>query len=288
MERTSAADLPRGLELREALYRGRIFVVEPTAASLRLVEEAAKEVRDAFAGLDPRASQFALPPEEWFARVGALRKRVFNGSDFHEMARGAISSLGQDPAEHALDPPRLRAIRHAGHENPAAAAVYHAHRDVWYAHPHCMLTWWAPLHDVVEAETFDFYPDWFAAAAPNDSEVFDYRGWTAAGPELRIGWQRPDAGLTATYPHLTGAIERGRIEPVACAKGSLVLFAGAHLHQTHEQCTGRTRFSLDFRTVHRGDQAAGRGAPNVDDRSRGDASIDYLPPVPHRASPCSA
>jgi hypothetical protein len=58
--------------------------------------------------------------------------------------------------------------------------------------------------------------------------------------------------------------------------GDIVLFSGAHFHQTKNNTTGRTRFSLDFRTVDLEDHAAGVGAPNADNRSTGDATRDYV------------
>jgi hypothetical protein len=51
---------------------------------------------------------------------------------------------------------------------------------------------------------------------------------------------------------------------------------GAHFHQTRKNATGRTRFSLDFRTVDLADHEAGVGAPNVDNRSTGSTVRDYV------------
>jgi len=40
--------------------------------------------------------------------------------------------------------------------------------------------------------------------------------------------------------------------------------------------TGRTRFSIDFRTVHIDDAVAMRGAPNIDSACTGTTMNDYL------------
>ena len=40
--------------------------------------------------------------------------------------------------------------------------------------------------------------------------------------------------------------------------------------------SGRTRFSIDFRTVHYEDVVAHRGAPNVDSECTGTSMRDYL------------
>ena len=64
-------------------------------------------------------------------------------------------------------------------------------------------------------------------------------------------------------------------EPVVLAAGSLLLVSASHLHQSLPNLSDRVRFSIDLRLVHRGDLWAGRGAPNVDNRSSGGALADY-------------
>lgn len=274
----SVADLPPPAELRAELYRGRIFRVNPTAASLELIERLTELVRTEFPGVDLRQAQFADSPPEFFRRMGLLRRAAYSAPWCLAGVRAVQRSLGVAPAENALDPPRLRSVQHRGHEEPAAAAVYFAHRDIWYGHPPSMLTWWLPLHDVEPAETFEFHPDCFDRPVPNDSEGFDFDAWVARGPELRIGWQKPEAGLTEHYSRLVAETDRlpGRAVGFGCPRGGILLFAGAHLHRTVRQTTGRTRFSVDFRTVHLEDHRAGRGAPNVDNRSRGNALPHYV------------
>jgi len=93
---------------------------------------------------------------------------------------------------------------------------------------------------------------------------------------LRIGWQNPEHGRTHTYPGQVGEFNPGREVGFAAAAGDLVMFAGAHFHQTRKNATGRTRFSLDFRTVNLEDHKAGVGAPNADNRSTGCSAKDYV------------
>jgi len=197
-----------------------------------------------------------------------------------------MTALGFDPRAMAFDPLRARVILHAGHDDPRAAAVYYPHRDTWYGHPSALINWWIPLDDLAAEETFEFYPDYFERPVANDSEIFDYAAWIAQGWSLKIGWQDRDAGLKADYPGVIGEPDRGRRVGFACKRGDTLLFAGAHLHATRPQSFGRSRFSVEFRAVHLGDYAAGRGAPNVDDRSRGSSLSDYLHPGqvdwPHR------
>ena len=62
-------------------------------------------------------------------------------------------------------------------------------------------------------------------------------------------------------------------------RAETLLFSGSHFHRTLPQATGRARFSLDFRAVDLDDHARGAGAPNVDNRSRGSALVDYTMPL---------
>jgi hypothetical protein len=63
---------------------------------------------------------------------------------------------------------------------------------------------------------------------------------------------------------------------VICPAGGIIVFSGAQLHSTVPNTSGRTRFSIDFRTVHLDDVLADRGAPNVDSACTGTTMGDYL------------
>jgi hypothetical protein len=56
----------------------------------------------------------------------------------------------------------------------------------------------------------------------------------------------------------------------------VILFSAAQLHETVPNTSGLARYSVDFRTVHRGDAAARRGAANLDSRCTGTTMGDYL------------
>ncbi|HEU0034681.1 MAG TPA: hypothetical protein VFQ53_28850 [Kofleriaceae bacterium] len=266
--------------LRRAVYAGDVFLLPPTAASRHLVASARAALADAL-GCAPDAIRDApqgLANAELFARIGPLRKQLYLAPEFHAAVRDVIAACGLDPARIAFDPLRLRVVLHRGHDNPLARAVYHPHRDTWYAHPRALIAWWIPLDDLAPHETFEFYPERFAAPVANDSEIFDYGDWVRDGWELKIGWQKLAAGIEAAYPHAAPDVDRGRAVGFACQTGDNLVFSGAQFHATLPQATGRTRFSLDFRIVDLDDHAAGLGAPDVDNRSRGSALRDYVHP----------
>lgn len=273
---------PTNRALREGLYQGELFKLSASAASKGLVDEvhellSAELCWDLPRGTDPRDAQAQLDDEAFFRRIGRVRHTLYMDRRFHEALQTVIAASGFDPQEVAFDPLRLRTICHEGHLNPRAAAVYLPHRDTWYGHPDSLIAWWIPLDDLDPHETFEFFPDRFEREVPNDSERFDYEVWVARGWSLKIGWQDVDAGLRTHYPaaDLEG-VDVGRRVGFSARRGENLLFAGAHLHQTLPQATGRTRFSLDFRIVDLRDHRAGLGAPRVDNRSKGSSLEDYV------------
>jgi len=61
-----------------------------------------------------------------------------------------------------------------------------------------------------------------------------------------------------------------------CEPGGIILFSGAQLHSSVPNTSTKTRFSIDVRTVHIDDAAAGMGAPNIDSACTGTTMGDYL------------
>lgn len=262
--------------VRRNLYDGTLYLIPKTRESAGLAAEVLAQVEQEFADVGPpRQAQFELSSEEFFVRAGRLRKQFYTDQVFHRLVGDVIQSLAFDPTEQAFDPIRLRVVAHNGHENPGARAVYYGHRDTWYSNSQSMITWWIPLHDVCPDETFEFFPEQFAHVVDNDSEIFDFDEWVEDGQEKRIGWQDRRTGITAQYPELKESPQGERI-PIECKAGDILLFSAQHLHQTRNNCTGQTRFSIDFRTVHLGDDAAGIGAENFDNRSRGSSLRQFI------------
>jgi hypothetical protein len=64
-----------------------------------------------------------------------------------------------------------------------------------------------------------------------------------------------------------------RVVPEA---GGVMLFSGNQLQSTVPNTSGRTRFSIDFRTVNIDDVVARREAPNVDSECIGMSLRDFL------------
>ena len=267
-------------EVRDRLYRGDVFQCPPTHASQKMVT-LVSEVLHRMLGDKPRKAEFRYSPHDFFSQMGIIRKEIYTHPRFHHAVRECIDALGFDNHHVAFDPARLRIINHDGHHNPHAAAVYYPHRDIWYGHPKSLITWWIPLDTLVQEETFCFYPDFFDRPVANSSDIFDYDEWVAKGWDLKIGWQQVSQEHRSQYPTIEQDISHERRVGFSCVKGENLLFSGAQLHSTRPQSLGRTRFSLDFRIVDMRDLQQNKGAPHLDDRSRGSAIRDYIQPGSH-------
>ena len=260
--------------LREAIYAGTVVRIPSSSASRRLVAEVWAAIEREFGAATARRElQFKLPGEELYARIGKVRKRLSSEATYQKLLYELLSEQGFAKGEHAVDPVRLRAVTHNGHENPLAAPAYTAHRDSWYANPEAQINWWIPLHDVTEADTFAFFYDLFGKPVENNSGDFDYDEWMKS-----VGWQNTN-GKAAVYPSVDeGILSAEKGVAFSAEAGEMILFSCAHLHQTVKNVSGLTRFSIDFRTVHLLDHEAGKGAVNVDNKSTGSALKDYLVP----------
>ena len=261
---------------RRSLYEGDLFHVGSTEASRALVSDVDTLLQEELGAGDPRQAQTRLGDEDFFAAIGRVRRRLFVDTHFHERVYAVAAACGFARDEVAFDPVRLRVVSHGGHLNERAVPIYYPHRDTWFSLSPSVIAWWIAMHDIEPTESFEIFPDWLARPVDNTSEGFDYDAWKRDARDLRIGWQNRDAGRVVHYSGTRGSFEPGRVVSLRARRGDNVIFAGSHLHQTRDNNAGYTRYSLDFRMVHRGDHQQKIGGPNVDNRSRGSATEDYV------------
>jgi hypothetical protein len=258
---------------REAIYAGEIEVIPANPATLALVEHVARAIQRAFGAVPMREVRPRLSNNEFFRLFSVVRQGVPRDPVAMRLARAALASLGVDLSVSKLDRPRVRAVPTDGHLVPEARAAYGLHRDIWYANPRAQINHWIPLHDVTEHDAIGIFPDWFARPIANGSAGFDYAAWASEGGFQAYDRVRPTAQhhpVPETPPDLASAVRF----PVR--RGDVVRFSAAHLHGPMPHSAGLTRYSVELRTVNLQEQAAGLGAPAVDNASRGDASVDYL------------
>ena len=259
-------------ERRAALYRGDIFVYSPLPAAQRLAELARAMVEEAFAPHDPRRIDKALSMEECAAVLAKLKPAFIHHPECKALLPEIIRSVGGDAEQVHFDVPRLRSAYPTDYLTSGIAYAFHAHRDTWYSAPFCQINWWLPVYDIEERNCLAFHPDYFDAAVENSSEIYNYYEWNTKNRASAAQHVKSD---TREQPKLTRPIERRDLR-LLVPPGGLILFSAAHLHETVPNTSGLARYSIDFRTVHKGDAAARRGAANLDSRCTGTTMRDYL------------
>lgn len=257
--------------LRKSIYSGAIYIIPADAASLSLVDDLRQKLKAGFGVSDLTALHKNIAADDVQNVMASVRDIVKDPDYSVPGISSLLKSLGFDAERTVFDVLRLRCVPHGGYKNPKTVHAYTAHRDTWYANPACQINWWMPLFDVDERQTFRFFPRYFKEPIANSSGGFDYRSWME-----QVGFQSKKTHDLSSYPAATESPEDGEASAFSCRAGDIVMFSAAHLHRTCNNDSGRTRFSVDFRTVHTGDLAAGIGAPDPDNASHGDATADYL------------
>jgi len=270
MQPAEKHDVADNAAFRGSIYNGAIVQLPATPASLQLCAAVNEVIEAALQGKNPQRAHEVMDYNALSALVLPLRTDLAQTANFHGLLKTLMASAGFDAAEHVIDPLRLRSVMHNGHLSAGAEKAYALHRDTWYGNPQAQINWWIPLQDVSPAETFAFYPALFKTPVENTSRDFDYAQLVG-----KAGWQGTKGGTYANYP----AAPANSIAPAAgfaAKKGDIILFSAAQLHGTCRNDSGRTRWSLDFRSVHMDDHAKGRGAINIDNGSAPTAYDSYL------------
>jgi len=259
-------------ERRAALYRGGIFVYSPLPPAQRLAELARGMVEAAFAPHDPRRIDQALSMEECAAVLSKLKPAFIHHPECKVLLPEIIRSIGGDAEQVYFDVPRLRSAYPEHYLTSGIAYAFHPHRDTWYSAPFCQINWWLPVWDIEERNCLAFHPDYFDNPVENSSDIYNYYDWNAKNRASASQHVKSD---TREQPKLTRPIERREMR-LLVPPGGLILFSAAHLHETVPNTSGLARYSIDFRTVHKGDAVARRGAANLDSRCTGTTMRDYL------------
>lgn len=260
-------------ERRERLYSGDLFIQPATEASLELVALAKDLLVEAFSPHEPQMAQYHLPAEDYAAILAEMKPAFIHHDKCKELLPKILKDAGCDQADTYFDVPRLRTSTSDGYLTTGIAYAFHPHRDTWYSAPHCQLNWWLPVFDIEAGNCMAFYPRYFDEAVKNGSKGYDYYRWnrdsrgqaaTQIGKDTRVQ-PKPEEQID-----LSGELK------LLPAVGEMIVFSGAHMHASVPNETGRTRISIDFRTVNRRDVQAMRGARNVDSECTGTNLRDFL------------
>lgn len=260
-------------ERRARLYAGDIFVFSPRASGKALAGFAYGMLRDAFTPAEPDVAQYTLPVERFVEVFGPTKPAFIHHPRTKVLVRELAEEFGCDLAETYLDVPRLRGVTSDGYLTSGVGYAHHAHRDTWYAAPMAQLNWWVPLNSFDSASSLAFLPRYTDVPVANSSREFNYYDWNTVGRKSAGAQVKAD---TRKQPKATEPIDESQQVRVVCEPGGVILFSGALLHVTVPNTTGRTRFSLDLRTVNARDLAEGRGMKNLDSAPEGTSLRDFV------------
>jgi hypothetical protein len=258
---------------RKSLYEGQLFVYNSCPASLAFCEFAREMIREAFGTLDPETAQYHMPVEEYAALLAQLKPKFIHHPKSKQYIQESLKTLGCDLEQTYFDVPRMRTATSDDYLKSGIAYAFHPHRDTWYSAPYCQLNWWLPIYQIVPANSMAFHPKYWSQGVRNGSRDYNYDEWNRTSRLTAAQHVKTD---TRKQPKAEEPMELDPQVRVIPPPGGIIVFSGAQMHSTVPNDSGKTRFSIDFRTVHLGDARAGLGAPNVDSECTGTTMRDYL------------
>jgi hypothetical protein len=258
---------------RACLYDGALLVLSPTPNSLELCHFAQQLSDDAFAPHDPQHAQEFLPVERYVEILAELKPKFIHHPHCKELIRGMFQDLGCDIEKTYFDVPRLRTMTHGSYLTAGLAYAFHPHRDTWFSAPPQQLNWWLPVYEIVAENTIAFLPKYWNQPIANSSRDYNYYKWNQESRRAAATQIKTD---TRKQPQALEPIDMESQVRVVCPAGGIILFSGAYLHATVPNTSPRTRFSIDFRTVHLDDVVDRRGAEIIDSECTGTTLRDFL------------
>ena len=258
---------------RGHLFDGQLFVYSPTPGSRKLVQLARELISEAFGSLDPLEAQHHMPVEKYAIVLADLKPRFIHHPNAKKFIPEILEDLGCDLNKTYFDVPRMRTATSDDYLTTGIAYAFHPHRDTWYSAPPCQVNFWIPIYDIESGQSMAFHPHYWSRPLRNSSENYNYAEWNRTSRANAAQHIKTD---TRVQPK---ALEPVELEPqirVITKVGGILVFSAAHLHSTVPNVSGKTRFSIDFRTVHIDDVVAFRGAQNVDSSCTGTCMNDYL------------
>jgi hypothetical protein len=258
---------------RERLYDGDLFIYSPQPATRALCEFGRQMAEEAFAPRDPETAQEEMEVEEYAALLADLKPRFIHDPESKRLIQEMLSELGCDPEKVYFDVPRMRTSTSHGYLTSGIAYAFHPHRDTWYSAPQSQLNWWLPIYPITPDNGLAFHPRYWYTSVKNSSRTYTYAVWNATSRKEAAKHVKSD---TRVQPKPEEDIELDpQLRPI-CEPGGLIIFSAAQMHSSVPNTSGKTRFSIDFRTVHLDDVAERQGAPNIDSECTGTTMGDYV------------
>ena len=258
---------------RRQLYDGQLFVYSPSPGSMALVTLARDLIAEAFGPLDPETAQYQLPVEQYAATLAQLKPKFIHHPLSKQFIQATLRELGCELDRTYFDVPRMRTATSDDYLSTGIAYAFHPHRDTWYSAPQCQLNWWIPIYEIESGRSMAFHPRYWSEPVRNSSRTYNYGEWNKTSRFNAAAHIKSD---TRVQPRPEQELELDPQIRVIAPVGSVLIFSGGQMHSTVPNRTGRTRFSIDFRTINIDDARELRGAPNVDSACTGTTMNDYL------------
>jgi hypothetical protein len=157
-------------------------------------------------------------------------------------------------------------MAHGDYLKSGIALAFDLHRDSWFASPLCQQNWWIPIYDIGPDDALAFHPAYFDQAVLNSSSDYNQYDWNLYGRRVASQFVKADP---RKVPKPEQPMELDPQIRLISRAGGAIMFSGAQMHSTVPNTAMRTRFSIDFRTVHIDDLVNRRGAANVDSAPTG-------------------
>lgn len=259
---------------RRQLYGGQLFVFSPRPSTVALCDFARRMLREAFSPLDPELAQHSLSVERYAEILGELKPAFIHHQESKRRIQAVLAEFQCELDKEYFDVPKMRSSTSDGYLTTGIAYAWHPHRDTWYSAPPCQINWWLPIFPIESTNSMAFHPSYWDRPVDNTSSDYNYYRWN------RLHRGRHVANLigadTRPLPRAAEPLQREPELRIVCEPGGLIMFSSAQMHSSVPNTSGRTRFSIDFRTVNIDDLVARRGAPNFDSACTGTTLRDYL------------
>jgi hypothetical protein len=261
------------LTKRQLIFDGKILLYTQAKSFQNLIGYAREIINEAFQGNDPETAQYTMSVEKFVETVAPMKTKFTNDHHTKELIRDVMIELGCDIDKTYFDVPRLRAVTSDAYLTAGVGYAYKAHRDTWYASPDMQVNYWLPVYDLAEEQTLSLYPQYWNKELPNNSEVYDYDEWVNVGRKEAINNIKQD---TRVHPLPLQPVDLNNELRFVLSAGESLAFSSAYVHATAPNTSGKTRFSIDFRSVNIDDVINNVGAPNIDNRSTGTTLGDFF------------
>jgi hypothetical protein len=258
---------------RELLYNGQLFAYSPLKSATEMCKFTQELIRGYFGKLDPVTAQDHMPVEEYAAILAELKPKFIHHPESKKYIQQILKELGCDLEKTYFDVPRLRTATSNDYLSTGIAYAFHPHRDTWYSAPLCQLNFWMPVFEIESGNSLAFHPKYWGTPVKNSSRTYNYQEWNANN---RFNAAKHIKTDTRVQPKPEEDMELDPQIRVITNVGGIIIFSGATMHSTVPNNTGKTRFSIDFRTVNLDDLLDRKGSPNMDSDCTGTPMKDYL------------